>query len=132
MQKTPITIENIPDVKGMLTAGSVTACATAAQAATDGTAKAQCLAFASRMHGYADVNKTNIPGARNIEIIVPRPCAYHCLIGGVPSKKPVRKSAVSDVATSAPPEARPPATKLTRCASLIENPLFLVAAPKIS
>lgn len=78
------------------------------------------------------MKSTNIPGAKKMETIDPRPWAYHCLIGDVPSKKPVRKSEVSENATSAAPEARPPATKLTRCASLTVKPLFFVAAPKTS
>lgn len=48
-QKTAMTMEKIPDVRGMLTSGSVTACATAAHADTEGTAKAQCSAEASSM-----------------------------------------------------------------------------------
>lgn len=64
-------IENIPDEKGIETLGSVTACATAAHAATLGTPNAQCSASAARIQGYADVNSTNIPGARKIDMTVP-------------------------------------------------------------
>lgn len=111
----------------------MTAWATAAQAETEGAAKAHLSYLSvSRMQGYADVKSTNRPGASHTATNVPIAWAYHCLIGGVRSRKPVRKSPVRLVATSAAPDAMPPAIKLSFWACAMVYPCPDVAAPKTS
>ncbi len=58
---------------GMGKVGSVTAIATARQADTEGTWKAQFSALTSLMHGYAVANRTKIPGAMKMAQRVPMP-----------------------------------------------------------
>lgn len=87
----------IPAEVGMGSVGSVAAMATMRHAATDGAEKAH-LSSMRMTQGYAVMKRLKIAGARKMATKVPRPWTSHCWIGGVRSKKPVRKSCVKSVA----------------------------------
>lgn len=106
-------MEKMPAEVGMGSSGSVAAMATMRHAETEGAAKAH-LSSMRMTQGYAVMNRLKIAGARKIATKVPRPWTSHCWIGGVRSRKPVRKSCVRSVAWLAPMFANAPPSKLSR------------------